>query len=309
MTERVGGAGSAPPTPPATSQCNSNQIPEIVSIIKEYPMRRRARLDGRGFTLIELLVVIAIIAILAAMLIPVLSKAKTKAQGIGCLNNLKQLNYAWILYAGDANDVLPRNGGIGSIALSMTDPNINNGNWVHGVMGTQYGTPVSNTDPNLVKAGSLYPYSKNVGIYKCPADKKTALVAGSGALPTTRSMSMNFSMNPVSVWSTQLQIYTKLSDIVNPLPANCWVFIDECPGTINDGFLVCDPLGYPSTWVDIPAAYHNGACGISFAEGHAEIKKWKDPVVLSQNSPTFTMAGQAPPSDLHWLQDRSTVRR
>jgi prepilin-type processing-associated H-X9-DG protein len=255
------------------------------------------------------LVVIAIIAILAAMLLPALAKAKTKAQGIGCMSNLKQLQYAWYLYAGDFNDMLPRNGGIGSIAMAVTDGNINNGNWVHGVMGTAYGaTATSNTDPELVKRGSIFPYAKNVAIYKCPADRKTSLMGGV-QLPTTRSMSMNFSMNPIAPFNPQLLTYRRMTDITRPAPAHTWVFIDENPGTINDGLFVADMLGYPTTWVDIPATYHNGSGGLSFADGHAELRKWRDPTVLQQNNPTFTAARQTPPTDLQWLQERATVRR
>ena len=270
--------------------------------------------------MIELLVVIAIIAILAAMLLPALSKAKTKAQGIGCINNLHQLTVAWYMYPADFNDALVRNGGIGDIALSMTDadansPNglrINNGNWVHGVIGNYYGNFNSATDPNLVKAGALFPYAKNTKVYKCPADNKVAISAGN-SLPTTRSMSMNAFLNPIGLnsYGAGMAItYRKLADVVRPQPVNLWVFIDESPGTINDGFFVCDPFYSPiNEWVDIPASYHNNAGGISFADGHAEIRKWKDPAILAQNNPPFTLSQQNPPLDLQWLQQRSTAKK
>ncbi len=206
---------------------------------------------------------------------------------------------------------------MGDIGLSMTDPKINNGNWVHGAMGILYGaTPVSNTDLNLVKAGSLFSYVKTVGVYKCPADKKTVSVSGV-QLPTGRRMSMNAWLNPITPFSPTPRVYRKQGDITKPSPVNCFVFIDECSGinggtgTINDGFFVCEAFdGYQDQWIDCPASYHNNACGLSFADGHAEIKRWRDSKVLAQpNVPVFAPSDLPAAVDLRWLQERSATTK
>jgi prepilin-type N-terminal cleavage/methylation domain-containing protein/prepilin-type processing-associated H-X9-DG protein len=272
----------------------------------------------RGFTLIELLVVIAIIAILAAMLLPALGKAKQKAQGIHCVNNLHQLTLAWILYSGDFSEKLPANAGVGTVATTVPVPQatLNLGIWVHGQMGG-LGFWGGETLPDLVQAGSLYPYSKSLGIYKCPADHKTGQpgTANKNVL-TTRSMSMNAFMNPIgsSPGMGVGRLYRKQSDIQVPSPVNCWVFIDESPGTVNDGYMLCDPFANPTQWIDLPAAYHNGAGGISFADGHAEIRKWHDGRIFDALNINFSTYPSSPNpatylADLNWFQDRSSARK
>jgi prepilin-type N-terminal cleavage/methylation domain-containing protein/prepilin-type processing-associated H-X9-DG protein len=265
-----------------------------------------------GFTLIELLVVIAIIAILAAMLLPALAKAKQKAQGIKCVNNLKQLQMAWLMYSNDFNDRIVPTGGIPDTATSLADANINNGNWVHGDVSLP---GVSATDPALVKAGSLFPLLKSLDVYRCPADVKVQMGLSGSKTPTTRSISMNGWLNPMPNSAGYFgggvaRIFKKQADLRSPV--NTFVTIDESPGTINDGWFMCDPFGYPNTWVDIPASYHNRAGGISFADGHAQIKKWTDSAVLTYGLPGGPTGNfvpeRTPAGDLKWLQALSTTR-
>jgi prepilin-type N-terminal cleavage/methylation domain-containing protein/prepilin-type processing-associated H-X9-DG protein len=269
-------------------------------MLKVDPRRR----SFRAFTLIELLVVIAIIAILAAMLLPALAKAKTKAQGIQCMNNNRQFVLAWLMYSTDNNDRICPTAGTGD---PPTTPS-----WCRGRMDV-IGEDVNET---LIQQGLLWSYVKSIKLYKCPADPRLSL--GLPRRATLRSMSMNAWMNPFNSpdnvgLSASGREFRKQTDITGRIsPATTWVVLDENDKTINDSWFVvsANPTAGPNnnTWVDAPGSYHNKAGGLAFADGHAEIKKWRDARVTG---PNVTLNMPADPAnsyaDLRWLQQRTTV--
>lgn len=282
----------------------------------------RGRWARGAFTLIELLVVIAIIAILAAMLLPVLSKAKTRAQNIGALNNLRQILIGWKMYGGDNNSVLPPNLSAESypswVAGQMRGPQ----NGAAPSIGAPYAGVWDCTnqalivDPNFSVLGT---YLRSPGVYKDPGDQSTW-----DGQTRVRSFSMNCAVGvgstntalgtPAGTWRT----YAKESDLVLPGPSDLWVLMDEHPDSVNDGFFSFSmPANAGSTlYVDMPASYHNGACAFAFADGHSEIHKWLRPEVLPQvtwaveQTPTpirSQSANTANNPDILWLADHTTA--
>jgi prepilin-type N-terminal cleavage/methylation domain-containing protein/prepilin-type processing-associated H-X9-DG protein len=280
--------------------------------------RRFFRKDG--FTLIELLVVIAIIAILAAMLLPALAKAKNRAQGIGCLSNMKQLQLASIIYGGDNSDYLPGNPPITG-GWVLTGSTIANPGWVAGSFmnnnnsGEDSPAGCSTNDYFLGVNGDIIPgvgtlcgsiggICKAAGAYKCPADKYISLNHNA---PHNRSCSANMYCG---LTSRQMQIggyglnalytpLTKYSDFhAGFAPTDCFVFLDENPVSINDGYFeyIADGTGIN----DRPAVNHGSSSSFSYADGHCELHKWLDAYL----TPTGTG-----PNDPKWLAAHGTIKK
>jgi prepilin-type N-terminal cleavage/methylation domain-containing protein/prepilin-type processing-associated H-X9-DG protein len=305
-------AGRFPPVRPAPGNFVGGRI-------------QRGRNAPQGFTLIELLVVIAVIAVLAGLLLPSLVRARQKAQGLQCLNNHRQLTLAWMNYTLDHGDrLLYASAGVNSSEADSTA-------WMNGWLDLDPGNR-SNWDVTYdVQASPLWPYcGRAAAIFKCPADT-SRVTPNTGpfqglSVPRVRSMAMSLWFGGFGgglslsegAQSPPWRLYLRLGDLVDPGPSMTALFWDQREDTINYGNFLIDMAGWPNApenarWdVDLPASYHSNAGGLSFADGHSEIRRWVDPRTMpplrrGQSWVDQDHTQEQPNNrDIRWLQERAT---
>jgi prepilin-type N-terminal cleavage/methylation domain-containing protein/prepilin-type processing-associated H-X9-DG protein len=285
------------------------------ALISARPVLQRGRVVHRAFTIIELLVVVAVIAILAGMLLPALAKSRSKAQGIFCLNNSKQLVLAWTLYADDHRGRLPYN--LGGDARSRGVAQRTNLNWVNNILTWELDS--DNTNLTTITEASLGPYANRVtSIYRCPADNVLSdIQRRAGWQARVRSYSMNAMVGDAgdlseSGYNVNNPDYVQFFSLTAiPNPAQVFVFLDEHPDSINDGYFV--NKAYYTEWLDLPASYHNGAASFSFADGHAETHQWRSDVTKPPARPYAAALPVAVPygarADFNWVLEHMSVAR